>query len=72
MFTKIIKKKKYLIISGRANTDGEAAACAALARKKIFVSLPPGGVCPSCNIHRMAETAARLGDHVIPRLPVQQ
>ena len=44
MFTKIIKKKKYLIISGRANTDGEAAACAALARKKNLCELAAGRV----------------------------
>jgi hypothetical protein len=30
------------------------------------------GVCPSCNTRRMAETAAHLVDHVLPRLPVRQ
>ncbi len=30
------------------------------------------GVCPSCNNRRMVETAAHLGDHVFPRLPVRQ
>jgi len=30
------------------------------------------GVCPACNARRMAETAAHLADHVIPRLPVRQ
>ena len=30
------------------------------------------GVCPSCNTRRMVETAAHLGDHVFPRLPVRQ
>ena len=30
------------------------------------------GVCRCCNIRRMAETAARLGDHVFPPLPVRQ
>jgi len=30
------------------------------------------GVCPSCNTRRMAETAAHLTDHVVPRLPVRQ
>jgi len=29
-------------------------------------------VCPSCNARRMAETAAHLVDHVLPRLPVRQ
>ena len=30
------------------------------------------GVCPSCNMRRMVETAAHLTDHVFPRLPVRQ
>jgi Arc/MetJ family transcription regulator len=30
------------------------------------------GVCPSCTTRRMAETAAHLVDHVVPRLPVRQ
>jgi len=30
------------------------------------------GVCPSCNARHMAETAAHLADHVLPRLPVRQ
>jgi hypothetical protein len=30
------------------------------------------GVCPSCTTRRMAQTAAHLTDHVIPRLPVRQ
>ena len=29
-------------------------------------------MCPSCNMRRMVETAARLTDHVFPRLPVRQ
>jgi hypothetical protein len=30
------------------------------------------GICPSCNTRRMAESAAHLVDHVLPRLPVRQ
>jgi hypothetical protein len=30
------------------------------------------GVCPSCNNRRMVQTAARLTDHVFPRLPMCQ
>jgi len=30
------------------------------------------GVCPSCNTRRMAQTAAHLADHVLPRLAVRQ
>ena len=30
------------------------------------------GFCPGCGARRMAETAARLVDHVIPRVPVRQ
>jgi hypothetical protein len=30
------------------------------------------GVCPSCNGRHMAQTAAHLGDHVIPPVPVRQ
>jgi Transposase zinc-binding domain/Putative transposase len=30
------------------------------------------GICPSCGTRRMAETAAYLVDHIIPRVPVRQ
>ena len=30
------------------------------------------GICPSCGTRRMAETAAYLADHIIPRVPVRQ
>ena len=30
------------------------------------------GTCPSCGTRRMAEAAAHLADHVIPKLPVRQ
>ena len=30
------------------------------------------GICPSCNGRRMAQTTARLVDHVIPPVPVRQ
>ena len=30
------------------------------------------GFCPSCGARRMAQTAAHLVDHVIPRVPVRQ
>jgi len=30
------------------------------------------GFCPGCGARRMAETAAHLVDHVIPRVPVRQ
>ncbi|MGH8647633.1 MAG: transposase zinc-binding domain-containing protein [Gammaproteobacteria bacterium] len=30
------------------------------------------GFCTSCGARRMAETAAHLVDHVIPRVPVRQ
>lgn len=38
----------------------------------VAFSCKGGGVCPSCNTRRMAETAAHLRDHVFPRLPVRQ
>ena len=38
----------------------------------IAFSCKGRGVCPSCNSRRMAETAARLSDHVFPRSPVRQ
>jgi len=38
----------------------------------IAFSCKGRGVCPSCNTRRMAETAAHLVDHVLPRLPVRQ
>ena len=30
------------------------------------------GICPSCGTRRMAEAAAHLVDHVIPKLPIRQ
>ena len=30
------------------------------------------GICPSCGTRRMAEAAAHLVDHVIPKVPVRQ
>jgi len=38
----------------------------------IAFSCKGRGVCPSCNTRRMAETAAHLADHVLPRVPVHQ
>jgi hypothetical protein len=38
----------------------------------IAFSCKGRGVCPSCNTRRMAQTAAHLVDHVIPRVPVRQ
>ncbi len=38
----------------------------------IAFSCKGRGVCPSCNTRRMAETAAHLADHVLPRVPVRQ
>ena len=38
----------------------------------IAFSCKGRGVCPSCNTRRMAQTAAHLVDHVLPRLPVRQ
>jgi len=38
----------------------------------IAFSCKGRGVCPSCNTRRMAETAAHLADHVLPRMPVRQ
>lgn len=38
----------------------------------IAFSCKGRGVCPSCNTRRMAETAAHLADHVLPRRPVRQ
>jgi len=37
----------------------------------IAFSCKGRGVCPSCNTRRMVETAAHLGDHVFPRLPLR-
>ena len=38
----------------------------------IAFSCKGRGVCSSCNTRRMAETAAHLVEHVIPRVPVRQ
>jgi uncharacterized Zn finger protein (UPF0148 family) len=38
----------------------------------IAFSCKGRAVCPSCNTRRMAETAAHLADHVMPRVPVRQ
>ena len=38
----------------------------------IAFSCKGRGICPSCNTRRMAETAAHLIDHVLPRVPMRQ
>lgn len=40
--------------------------------KLVAFSCKKRGFCPSCGSRRMAETAAHLVDHVIPRVPVRQ
>ena len=40
--------------------------------KLVAFSCKRRGICPSCGARRMAETAAYLVDHVIPRVPVRQ
>ena len=47
--------------------------CAECAHEKLVAfSCKRRGICPSCGARRMAETAAHLVDHVIPRVPVRQ
>jgi hypothetical protein len=46
--------------------------CADCAHEKLVAfSCKRRGFCPSCGARRMAETAAHLVDHVIPRVPVR-
>jgi len=40
--------------------------------KLVAFSCTRRGFCPSCGARRMAQTAAHLLDHVIPRVPVRQ
>jgi ribosomal protein S27E len=40
--------------------------------KLLAFSCKRRGFCPSCGARRMAETAAHLVEHVIPRVPVRQ
>ncbi len=40
--------------------------------KLVAFSCKRRGFCPSCGSRRMTETAARLVEHVIPRVPVRQ
>jgi ribosomal protein S27E len=47
--------------------------CADCAHEKLVAfSCKRRGFCPSCGARRMAETAAHLVEHVIPRVPVRQ
>jgi hypothetical protein len=47
--------------------------CGECGHKKLAAfSCKRGGICPSCAARRMAQTAAHLVDHVIPRVPVRQ
>jgi hypothetical protein len=47
--------------------------CADCAHEKLVAfSCKKRGFCPACGARRMAETAAHLVDHVIPRVPVRQ
>ena len=40
--------------------------------KRVAFSCKRRGICASCGARRMAETAAWLVDHVIPKVPVRQ
>ena len=40
--------------------------------KLVAFSCKRRGICPSCGTRRMAEAAAYLVDHVIPKVPVRQ
>jgi hypothetical protein len=40
--------------------------------KLVAFSCKRRGFCPSCGARRMAQTAAHLIDHVIPRVPMRQ
>ena len=40
--------------------------------RSMAISTGVRGTCPSCGTRRMAEAAAHLADHVIPKLPVRQ
>jgi transposase-like zinc-binding protein len=47
--------------------------CGECAHEKLVAfSCKRRGICPSCGARRMAETAAHLVDHLIPRVPVRQ
>ena len=47
--------------------------CGDCGRDKLLAfSCKRRGFCPSCGARRMAQTAAHLVDHVIPRVPVRQ
>jgi len=47
--------------------------CADCAHEKLVAfSCKRRGFCPSCGGRRMAQTAAHLVDHIIPRVPVRQ
>ena len=47
--------------------------CAECGHEKLVAfSCKRRGICPSCGARRMAETAAWLVDHVIPKVPVRQ
>jgi hypothetical protein len=47
--------------------------CADCAHEKLVAfSCKKRGFCPACGARRMAETAAHLVDHVVPRVPVRQ
>jgi hypothetical protein len=48
------------------------AHCACGHEFLVAFSCKGHGICPSCNAHRMVETAAHLVDHVFPKAPVRQ
>ncbi len=52
---------------------GFARACRDECRHDFLIaySCKSHGVCPSCNMRRMAETTAHLVDHAFPPLPVR-
>jgi hypothetical protein len=59
-----------VLLRGFAILQCENAECR---QKKLVASSCKGrGFCPSCMGRRMAETAANLVDHVLPRVPLRQ
>ena len=50
----------------RLRCDGYAEA------QLVVFSCKRRSICPSCGTRRMAEAAAHLVDHVIPKVPVRQ
>ena len=68
------KELRAFLDCGRVELGAVRVHCPACGFDRLvpFSCKGRGGICPSCGARRMAELAAQLVDHVLPRAPYRQ